>query len=148
MTSTPLPQAPPKNPHTPLPAAQIGEIIGATPSIGAKGVVSLQVPRAEPIFLAGMRINPYLNVSLPINFEPLPGGKAAAVPDFGMIPSEIQRLVGRMRGMDWDIGCLYNQETDEHPQLFFSHQFKVGDPVQLAHEIRQGLDLLNVALKH
>ncbi|MBV9333865.1 MAG: DUF1259 domain-containing protein [Candidatus Eremiobacteraeota bacterium] len=145
-TSTPLPQAPPKHPHTPLPAAELGKIIGAKPSVGANGVVSFQVPRAERIMLGGVHINPYLNVSLPIVFEPLPGGQAAAVPDFGMIPSEIQRLVGRMRSRDWDIGCLYNQETDEDPQLFFSHQFKTGDPIALAHEIRDGLNLLNVEL--
>ncbi len=24
-----------------------------------------------------------------------------------------------MRQQGWDIGCLYNQETDEHPQLYF-----------------------------
>ena len=45
-----------------------------------------------------------------------------------------------MRAQNWDIGCLYNQETDEQPQLFFSHQFKTGDPYDLAREIRRGLD--------
>ena len=49
-----------------------------------------------------------------------------------------------MRAQGWDIGCLYNQETDEHPQLFFSHQFKTGEPDQLAREIRRGLDRMNV----
>ncbi len=144
VTSTPFPQSPPKNPKTPLPAERLGKIIGATPTVGADGVVSFQVPRAEPIMLGGVRISPYLNVSMPIAFQPLHGGQAAAVPDFGMVASEIQHLVGRMRSRQWDIGCLYNQETDEHPQLFFSHQFKVGDPIDLAHEIRSGLDLLNV----
>lgn len=48
-----------------------------------------------------------------------------------------------MRGMGWDIGCLYNQETNEHPQLYFSHQFKTGDPYALAAEIRKGLDKTN-----
>ena len=143
-TSTPFPQAPPANPKTPLPAAQLGKIIGAKPSVGAHGVVSFQVPRAETIYLGGIRINPYLNVSMPVLFQPLANGRAAAVPDFGMIPSEIQKLVGLMRNRNWDIGCLYNQETDERPQLFFSHQFKTGDPIVLAHEIRDGLNLLNV----
>jgi hypothetical protein len=49
-----------------------------------------------------------------------------------------------MRGQGWDIGCLYNQETGERPQLFFSHQFKTGDPYQLAAEIRKGLNRMNV----
>jgi len=50
-----------------------------------------------------------------------------------------------MRAQGWDIGCLYNQETDEQPQLFFSHQFKIGDPYQLAAEVRRGLDQTNSA---
>lgn len=146
VTSTPFPQAPPKHPHTPLPVKEIGKIVGATPTIGANGVITMQVPRADTIVLGGVKINPYLNISAPVSFEPLSGGRAAAVPDFNMVASEIQHLVARMRGKDWDIGCLYNQETDEHPQLFFSHQIKVGDPIQLAHEIRAGFDLLNVKL--
>ncbi len=48
-----------------------------------------------------------------------------------------------MRRQGWIIGCLYNQETDEHPQLYFSHQVKVGDAIELAHEIRRGLDQTN-----
>ena len=36
--------------------------------------------------------------------------------------------------------CLDNQETAEHPQLYFSHQLKSGDAYQLAHEIRLGLN--------
>ncbi len=148
VTSTPFPQSPPSNPTTPLPADEIGHILGASPQIGADGVVTYEVPRAEPIRLGGVRINPYLNVSTPISFEPLEGGRiAAAVPDYGMIASEINPVVERMRKQGWDIGCLYNQETDEHPQLYFSHQFKTGDPIQLAHEIRSGLNLMHVKLE-
>ena len=43
--------------------------------------------------------------------------------------------------LGWFQGCLYNQETAEHPQLFFDHMLKVGDAYTLAREIRQGLDL-------
>jgi hypothetical protein len=46
-----------------------------------------------------------------------------------------------MRKRGWGIGCLYNQETDERPQLYFSHQFKSGDSVELAKEIRGALNL-------
>ena len=141
VTSTPFPQAPPKNPKTPLPAAQLGQIIGATPTVGANGVVSMNVPRRNPITLGGIRVNPYLNIAAPVAFEPLGGGMAAAVVDYGMVWDEIQSVMRLMRGKGWDIGCLYNQETDEHPQLFFSHQFKKGDPIELAREIRAGLQL-------
>jgi hypothetical protein len=31
-----------------------------------------------------------------------------------------------MRERNWDIGCLYNEKTYEHSQLFFSHMFKTA----------------------
>ncbi len=57
-----------------------------------------------------------------------------------MTPSEVQNVLAVMRAQHWDIGCLYNQETDEFPQLFFSHQIKTGDAIELAREVRRGLD--------
>lgn len=48
-----------------------------------------------------------------------------------------------MQGQGWDIGCLYNQETDERPQLYFSHQFTTGAPYQLAQQMRNGLNQTN-----
>jgi hypothetical protein len=50
-----------------------------------------------------------------------------------------------MRRQGWFQGCLYNQETNEHPQLYFDHMLKVGNAYQLAHEIRRGLDLTDTA---
>jgi len=147
VTSTPFPQTMPSNPTTPLPADQMGKIIGAPPNIGSNGVVTYYVPRREEIILGGVDVNPYLNVETNIVFEPLNGGSsAAAAPDFGMIASEVQTVVGIMRRQGWDIGCLYNQETDEKPQLYFSHQFKTGDPIELAREIRTALNHMNVKL--
>ncbi len=46
-----------------------------------------------------------------------------------------------MRSQGWEINCLYNQETDEQPQLYFSHDYKVGDAYALAAEVRRGLDV-------
>jgi len=145
-TSTPFPQTMPSNPTTPLPADEIGKILGATPQISSDGVVNYDVPRRDPVWLGGMRINPYLNVATAISFEPLDqsGQTAAAVPDFGMVQQEVMPVVRVMRAQGWDVGCLYNQETDERPQLFFSHQLKTGDPIQLAHEIRNGLNKMDV----
>ncbi len=40
-------------------------------------------------------------------------------------------------GKGFQVHCLYNQETDEHPQLYFSHQLNVGDPEKLAHVVRR-----------
>lgn len=148
VTSAPFPQKPPGNPTTPLPHEQMSKIIGAEADLGEDGVVHFDVPRRESITLGGTQVNPYLNVASTIAFQPHGGGQgAAAVPDFAMIASEINKVTSVMLELGWDIGCLYNQETDEHPQLYFSHQFKAGDAIQLAKEIRKGLEQTNSKLQ-
>jgi hypothetical protein len=142
VTGTPLPQTAPSHPTTPLPAEELGRILGGPVSVGSSGVVSVLVPRRDTVILSGVRISPFLNIANSIDFEPLGNGLQAAVaPDFSLIASEVQSVVRLMRQQGWVIGCLYNQETDEHPQLYFSHQVKVGNAVELAHEIRRGLNL-------
>ena len=54
-------------------------------------------------------------------------------------------VVTVMRSQGWFQGCLYNQETNEYPQLYFAHMLKVGDAYTLAQEIRRGLDLTAAA---
>lgn len=48
-----------------------------------------------------------------------------------------------MRGKASDIARLHNEESDEHPQRDFSHEFRTGDPHVLAAEVRQGLARVN-----
>lgn len=84
------------------------------------------------------------NISTNIEFKPLnaDGSSCAVVPDFSMDSLEVVPVVKLMLNqLGWYQGCLYNQETNEYPQLFFDHMLKVGDPYQLANEIRQGLNL-------
>lgn len=64
----------------------MGKILGAQPSIGSDGVVTYDLPRAEPLDTTG--------------------ATAAAAPDFGMIAQEINRVVAVMRGQGCDVGCL------------------------------------------
>lgn len=145
-TSTPLPQSPPSNPTTPLDKTRLQSILhGYDAEVGSDGVVTVYVARRNPIFIDGVKVNPATNIATNVAFEPLnsTGTQAAVIPDFAMQANEINGLVGTMRSMNWDIGCLYNQETNEHPQLFFSHEFKTGDPYQLAQEVRDGLNQTN-----
>lgn len=139
----PLPQTSPTNPKTPLDTKRLSKIIGASATVGADGVVSFEVPRRESITLGGTPISPDLNVATSVAFEPL-GSKTAVVVDYGMTAAEIQHVTKVMRSLGWQVGCLYNQETAEFPQLYFAHQFKSGDPYRLASEVRRGLDLMNV----
>jgi hypothetical protein len=146
-TSTPLPQAPPSKPKTPLSKTRLQKILhGYDAEVGDDGVVTVYVRRRKPVHLEGIRAKPETNVSTNIAFEPLnhDGSRAAVVPDFGMVSGEIGPVITTMRSLGWDIGCLYNQETDERPQLYFSHDLKTGDPYALAAEVRSGLDHMNV----
>jgi hypothetical protein len=144
-TSIPLPQKSPSHPKTPLDPGRLKSILhGYEASVGSEGVVTVYVARKEPVRIGNVIVKPETNIGTEIGFAPIGGGSAAVIPDFGMIGSEVNGVVGVMRAQGWDIGCLYNQETDEHPQLFFSHQFSVGDPYKLAEQVRRGLDQMNV----
>lgn len=144
-TSTPLPQTMPKHPKSPLNADRLGKILHGDAMIGDEGVVTVEVSREDNIHIDGIRVSPEANISTAVEFKPLDrhGAMAAAAPDFSMTSHEVQPVVALMRRRGWHVGCLYNQETNERPQLYFSHMIKNGDPYKLAREIRTGLDRTN-----
>jgi hypothetical protein len=142
-TSVPLPQAPPSNPKTPLNPNKLKRILhGYDAEVGDDGVVTVLVAPPASITIDGVHVEPPTNISTNVAFEPLnsSGTQAAVAPDFALLGSEVNPVMQVMRAANWDIGCLYNQETEEQPQLFFSHQIKTGDPYALAREVRRGLD--------
>jgi uncharacterized protein DUF1259 len=57
-----------------------------------------------------------------------------------MTANEVDAVMKVTTDKGFQVHCLYNQETDEHPQLYFSHQLNVGDPEKLAHVVRQALE--------
>ena len=105
--------------------------------------MTVTVERTDKIIIDDVRVSPEANIFTEIQFKPLSrsGSRAAVGPDFAMEASEIMPVVSRMRRHGWFQGCLYNQETNEHPQLYFDHMLKVGDAYELAHQIRDGLNL-------
>jgi hypothetical protein len=94
------------------------------------------------VTLGGVHARPEAGISTTVEFKPLgTAPNAAVVPDFSMTDDEVMPVVSKMVGQGWFQGCLYNQETDEYPQLYFDHMLKTGDAYALAQEIRNGLDL-------
>ncbi len=141
-TSTPLPQAPPPHPTTPLNPEKLKKILhGFDAEVGDNGVVTVLVAPPASVTIDGVHVKPPTNIATNVVFEPLnsSGTQTAVAPDFALLGDTVNPVVQTMRSMNWDIGCLYNQETDEQPQLFFSHQIKTGDPYQLAREVAKGL---------
>ncbi len=142
-TSTPLPQTKPSHPTTPLNPDRLASILHGDAEVGDEGVVTVTIDRTDKIVIDGIRVSPEANISTEVQFKPLSssGSNAAVGPDFSMESSEVMPVVSLMRRLGWFQGCLYNQETNEHPQLYFDHMLKVGDAYALAGEVRRGLDL-------
>jgi hypothetical protein len=143
VTSTPLPQAPPSNPTTPLNVNTLKTILHADEiSVGDEGVVTAWIYRKNLEVIDGIPVNPQANISTNVEFKPLDNnGTADVVPDFSMTSPEVVPVDKLMLNkLGWYQGCLYNQETNEYPQLFFSHMLKTGDAYELAGEVRRGLD--------
>lgn len=69
VTGTPLPQKQPSNPTTPLPTKQMASIIGGTAMVSSDGVVTISVPRAETIVVAGVALLPQTGVSVTVAFR-------------------------------------------------------------------------------
>jgi hypothetical protein len=142
-TGTPLPQTMPAHPTSPLNAGLLADILGGEAQIGEGGVVHVTVPRKEQIILAGVPVRSELGVEHNIGFEPLGGNRTAVGPDFALTASEVNSVMAITRKYGFAVHCLYNQETAEIPQLYFSHQLAVGDAYDLARVIRQALEKTN-----
>jgi hypothetical protein len=142
-TDTPLPQMAPMNPTTTLDAPRLGRLLGGEAEIHEDGVVSVSLRRREQITLGGVPIDSRLGVQHEIYFEPLPDGRTAVGPDFALLAQEVATVMRLMRREGFDIHCLYNQETAEVPQLYFSHLLAVGNPYYFARVIRRVLQQTN-----
>jgi hypothetical protein len=142
-TATPLPQTMPSNPTTPLDPDRLASILNGDAQVGDEGVVTVTIDRTDTIVIDGIEVSPEANISTNVQFKPSSnsGSSAWAGPDFSMESSEVMPVVSLMREQGWFQGCLYNQETNESPQLYFDHMLKQGDAYALAREIRRGLDL-------
>jgi hypothetical protein len=142
VTAAKLPQKMPSKPTTPLDHKRLVRILGGSAEVGGGGVVTVTVGRTDRIVIDGVHASPEANISTNIEFKPLDsaGRQAAVGPDFSMRGPEVRPTVRAMRANGFQVGCLYNQETDEHPQLYFSHMLAKGDPYVLAAAVRRGLD--------
>jgi hypothetical protein len=142
-TGTPLPQTMPAHPTSPLNAELLEDILGGEAQIDEHGVVHVTVPRREQIILAGVPVRSEMGVEHNIGFEPLGGNRTAVGPDFALTASEVDPVMAFTRKYGFTVHCLYNQETAERRQLYFSHQLAVGDAYDLARVIRRALEKTN-----
>jgi hypothetical protein len=146
-TGTPLPQKSKPDAKTSLDKDRLEKILGGSAEIEDDGVVVVSVARKDTIVLDGVRLKPDMGVSHTVAFQPLDDGRTAVAPDFALIASEVNGVMRVMRAQGFDVHCLYNQETAETPQLYFSHQLAVGDAYKLAQAVRKGIEATNAKFK-
>jgi len=121
-------------------AGRVALTVFASPVLGMPTGADRE--RSDRIVIDGVQVSPEANISTNIEFLPLDGAgtRLAAALEFSMTAAEVDPACRRMRAAGFEIGCLYNQETSEHPQLYFSHMLAVGEPQDLAFKIRKALN--------
>ena len=148
-TGTPLPQNVPAKRTTPLPHAEMARIIGGQAHVADDGVVVVMRPHRNPETFVedGAQLKPQANVLHKIDFEPLnnSGSQANCGADFIMVSGQVNPALDAAQKNGFQIHCLYNQQTDIDPQPYFSHTLQAGDPVELAHRVRDVLDAIDAA---
>lgn len=142
-TGTPLPQTAPQNPTSTLDVPRLRRILGGDTEIHEDGVVAVHIRRREDVTLGGVPIDARLGIGHAVHFEPLADGRTAVAPKFALLAQEIDTVLRLMRREGFDVHCLYNQETAETPQLYFSHLLAVGNPYWYARVIRRVLQQTN-----
>jgi hypothetical protein len=143
--------------HTPLAAAAAAaptkpdlDAEGIEQVIGRKGnavggVLQFGIPRGDTVKAGGMDVPPAMGTATAVNFQPTGGGKAAITGDFVLEASEVEAVLGALRGAGIEVTALHNHMLDDQPRAFFVHFWANDDAVKLAHGIRAALDKVNVA---
>lgn len=125
---------------------QLGNIIGGMAD-PLDGIVDVTVPRKETVtdqfdgYMAEMP--PEMGPQSDFEFQPLGHGQAFVVGEFCLRPGEVNPVIRVLRNAGITVSALHNHFLEEQPRLFFLHIEAAGDATQLAHTIRQALNLTN-----
>jgi hypothetical protein len=107
--------------------------------------VEVDVPRAETIVVEGVVFRPDMAVQVMVLFEPLDGGRRAAVQaELPLVAGEVNPVSKVLRQQGVQITALHHHELAERPQLYFLHAFAVGTDVELARKVATALDRMNL----
>lgn len=123
---------------------------GIDRALGTKGSVNGEVfsaafARREKISDSGRLLPAGLGSTTAVTFQPLGGGRAAVCGDFAMVAGEVPEALAALRRGGLDLVSLHNHGLDDHPRLFFTHYWAVGDAVRIARGIGAAVALTDVA---
>ena len=107
------------------------------------GVFQVTVPRAEAITEHGMPLLPAMGVVTVLNFQAVPGGRAAITGDFVLTDKEVNPVARTLRQHGIDVTAIHNHGLQDSPRLFYMHFWATDDPARLAQGLKAALDLTN-----
>jgi Domain of Unknown Function (DUF1259) len=123
---------------------QLEQIIGYRATANG-GVWQFSIPRADTTRDGGMVVPRAMGMTIPINFQPTGGGKAAITGDFVLRASEVTPVLAALREGGIEVTALHNHMLDDEPRTFFVHFWANYDAVKLAHGLRNALDKIQLA---
>ena len=127
----------------PLDTKQIEQLLGRQVRDAGSGVYQVSVPRAETITGMGQPLLPGMGVVTALNFQALPGGKAAITGDFVLIDKEVNPVARALRQHGIDVTAIHNHGLMDTPRLFYMHFWAVDDAGKLAQGLKTALEQTN-----
>lgn len=142
VTATPLtpPQTQNQNAATPD-WSKVTAILGAT---GKQNGMLLQYsfPRNEKLTESGMEMPPAIGMATAINFQ-MDGNRAAITGDFVLLADEVNPVIKALIENGITPTALHNHMLNDEPRLFMMHFWAVGNPEDLAKDLKAALDKTN-----
>ena len=122
---------------------QIEQALGRSGRDLGAGVFQVTVPRAETITENGMPLLPAMGVVTVLNFQAVPGDKAAITGDFVLTDKEVDPVARTLRQHGIDVTAIHNHGLLDMPRLFYMHFWAVDVPAKLAQGLKAALDQTN-----
>jgi hypothetical protein len=123
LTGTPLQKdaaATTTEPAEALPTPRIEELLG-TKGTTMDGVLSVTVPRSQPVMMHETELPPSMGMATAINFQAGQNGKIAATGDFVLVASEVNAVASRLVRHGLQVTALHNHLVQGSPDLYFLH---------------------------
>jgi hypothetical protein len=144
-TGTPFGKADSDRAGVPFAADDIRKIVG-WPGTVDHGVLTIRLPRSEPVTENGLVLPPAMQLQTTLAFQA--GGAAGQVVargDLLLVPHEIQPVVDLLQSKGMVVTALHGHEPSVLPNLCHLHTWATGAPEELAASFRAALDLTNSA---
>lgn len=106
----------------------------------AGGVLSFNIPRAEPVMEDGMALTAAQGAAEAINFQEASPGKVATTGDFVLTADEVNPVISALLAHNIQVTGLHSHLLTEQPRVFFMHFWAVGSSDSVAQGIRAALD--------